>query len=99
MYLIKAQKEKPILSQNMYYSIADYMLYEQLTRYLLSNNPNKEAQFKAMLNHLKESDFDGGNKVEKILFGRVIKDFSVNEILFLLCKKSYNDDFRKFRQK
>ena len=27
-----------------------------------------------------------------------MKDFSVNEILFLLCKKSYNDDFRIFRQ-
>ena len=46
----------------------------------------------------KESNFDGGNKVEIILFGREMKDFSVNEILFLLCKKSYDDDFRIFRQ-
>ena len=46
----------------------------------------------------KESNFDGGNKVEKILFGRIMNDFSVNEILFLLCKKSYDDDFRTFRQ-
>ena len=46
----------------------------------------------------KESNFDGGNKVEIILFGREMKDFSVNEILFLLCKKSYDDDFRTFRQ-
>jgi hypothetical protein len=44
------------------------------------------------------SNYDGGNKVEKILFGREMKDFSVNEILFLLCKKSYDDDFRTFRQ-
>ena len=27
-----------------------------------------------------------------------MKDFSVNEIFFLLSKKSYNDDFRRFRQ-
>ena len=27
-----------------------------------------------------------------------MREFSVNEILFLLCKTSYNDDFRKFRQ-
>ena len=46
----------------------------------------------------KDSNFDGGNKVEIIIFGREMKDFSVNEILFLLCKKSYNDDFRTFRQ-
>ena len=46
----------------------------------------------------KESNFDGGNKVEIILFGREMREFSVNEILFLLCKKSYNDDFRKFRE-
>jgi hypothetical protein len=45
----------------------------------------------------KESNFDGGNKIEIILFGREMKDFSVNEILFLLCKKSYDDDFRTFR--
>ena len=44
----------------------------------------------------KESN--GGTKVEIILFGREMREFSVNEILFLLCKKSYNDDFTKFRQ-
>ena len=27
-----------------------------------------------------------------------MKDFSVNEILFLLCKKSYDVDFKKFRE-
>jgi hypothetical protein len=27
-----------------------------------------------------------------------MREFSVNEILFLLSKKSYNDDFRKFRE-
>ena len=46
----------------------------------------------------KESYYDGGTKVEIILFGREMREFSVNEILFLLSKKSYNDDFRKFRQ-
>ena len=46
----------------------------------------------------KKSYYDGGTKVEIILFGREMREFSVNEILFLLCKKSYNDDFRKFRQ-
>jgi hypothetical protein len=46
----------------------------------------------------KKSYYDGGTKVEIILFGREMREFSVNEILFLLCKKSYNDDLRKFRQ-
>ena len=46
----------------------------------------------------KKSYYDGGTKVEIILFGREMREFSVNEILFLLCKKSYNDDFTKFRQ-
>ena len=46
----------------------------------------------------KESYYDGGTKVEIILFGREMREFSVNEILFLLSKKSYNDDFRKFRE-
>ena len=46
----------------------------------------------------KESYYNGGTKVEIILFGREMREFSVNEILFLLSKKSYNDDFRKFRE-
>ena len=46
----------------------------------------------------KESYYDGGTKVEIILFGREMREFSVNEILFLLSKKSYNIDFRKFRE-
>ena len=46
----------------------------------------------------KESNFDGGYKIEIILFGREMREFSVNEILFLLCKKSYDVDFRTFRE-
>ena len=47
---------------------------------------------------IEEFYYDGGAKVEIILFGREMKDFSVNEILFLLCKKSYDVDFKKFRE-
>ena len=49
-------------------------------------------------NVTKESNFDGGYKIEIILFGREMREFSVNEILFLLCKKSYDVDFRTFRK-
>ena len=41
---------------------------------------------------------DGGDISEIILFGRKLEYFTLNEILFLLCKKSYNVDYKTFKK-
>jgi len=40
---------------------------------------------------------DGGDILELLLFGRKLTYFTLNEILFLLCKNSYNTDYTTFR--
>ena len=37
--------------------------------------------------------------MEIILFGRKLNFFTLNEILFLLCRKSYDCDYKSFRKK
>ena len=41
---------------------------------------------------------DGGDILEILLFGRKLEFFSLNEILFLLCKKSYDVDYKTFKK-
>lgn len=41
---------------------------------------------------------DGGDIVEILLFGRKLEFFNLNEILFLLCKKSYDVDYKTFKK-
>ena len=43
--------------------------------------------------------YDGGDILEIILFGRKLNFFTLNEILFLLCRKSYDCDYKSFRKK
>ena len=45
-----------------------------------------------------ESKDDGGDKIELLLFGRKIEYFTVKEILFLLCRNSYDVDYKTFRK-
>ena len=40
---------------------------------------------------------DGGEIIEKILFSRVMEYTTIKEMLFILCKNSYNSDYIKFR--
>ena len=51
---------------------------------------------------IKEFDLDhsdGGEIIEKILFSRVMEYTTIREMLFILCKKSYDDDYLTFKQK
>ena len=51
---------------------------------------------------IKEFDLeqsDGGEIIEKILFSRVMEYTTIREMLFILCKKSYDDDYLAFKQK
>ena len=41
---------------------------------------------------------DGGDVLELILLGKKLIYFSLNEILFLLCKNSYNVNYENFRK-
>ena len=41
---------------------------------------------------------DGGDILEILLFGRKLTYFTVNEILFLLCKNSYKTDYATFKR-
>ena len=40
---------------------------------------------------------DGGDVLEILLFGRKLEYFTLNELLFLLCKKSYDVDHKAFK--
>ena len=42
---------------------------------------------------------DGGDVLEIILFSKSLKSFKLKEILCILCRNSYNDDFKDFRKK
>ena len=41
---------------------------------------------------------DGGEILEIILFGRKLQYFTLNEALFLLCRKSYDVDYKTFNK-
>ena len=55
------------------------------------NSENSEDDIERLLN------LDGGDVIEIILFGRKLEYFTLKEILFLLCKKSYDVDYRTFK--
>ena len=54
-----------------------------------------EKNLKANIENLLEQE--GGDTIELLLFGRKVTSFSLNEILFLLCKNSYDVDYKTFR--
>ena len=55
------------------------------------NSENSDDDIERLLN------LDGGDVIEIILFGRKLEYFTLKEILFLLCKKSYDVDYRIFK--
>jgi len=61
----------------------------------LSVIKSNEVNFNHNIMNLLKND--GGDVLELILFGRKLTYFSLNEILFLLCKNSYNVDYKTFR--
>ena len=46
----------------------------------------------------KLGDLDGGEIIEILLFSRVMHTTDIKEILFILCKNSYDDDFKDFKK-
>ena len=56
------------------------------------NDENLDDDVERILN------LDGGDIIEIILFGRKLEYFTLKEILFLLCKKSYDVDYRTFKK-
>ena len=56
------------------------------------NEKNLDINVEKLLKH------DGGDVLELILFGRKLTYFSLNEILYLLCKDSYNNNYNIFRK-
>ena len=44
-------------------------------------------------------NLDGGNIIEKLLFSRVLHETDIREMLFILCKNSYNDNFNEFQKR
>ena len=60
------------------------------------NFPIKELenQFKAK----KLTKLDGGKIIEKLLFSRVLHETDIREMLFILCKNSYNNSYQDFQK-
>ena len=61
---------------------------------------NKEIikEIKLEENNESLSSIDEGDILEFILFGQILDSFSIKEILFLLCKSSYDVDYKTFNK-
>ena len=56
-----------------------------------NSEKNSKINVKSLLS------LDGGDVLEILLFGRKLAYFTLNELLFLLCKKSYDVDHKTFK--
>ena len=77
-----------------------YSIYYQDISLFNSTISNKEIleEIKFEENNESLSSFDGGDMLELMLFGQKLDSFSIKEILFLLCKSSYDVDYKTFNK-
>ncbi len=57
----------------------------------------KVVEYEKKIEEFGLENSDGGEIIEKILFSRVMDYTTIKEMLFILCKNSYNDDFKTFK--
>ena len=60
------------------------------------NFPIKELENQFKIKKLAK--LDGGNIIEKLLFSRVLHETDIREMLFILCKNSYNNSYQTFQK-
>ena len=75
------------------YSFQDNDLFNSVC---YSNYPIHDFETKFIANNLKK--LDGGNIIEKILFNRIMHETDIREMLFILCKHSYNNNYNEFNK-
>ena len=75
------------------YSFQDNDLFNSVC---YSNYPIEDLERMFISYNLKK--LDGGNIIEKILFGKIMHETDIKEILFLLCKHSYNNNYIEFNK-
>ena len=82
--------------------ICGYISYKLKNNLLYDSVCYKNYKITEYNEKIKEFDLeqsDGGEIIEKILFSRVMEYTTIREMLFILCKKSYDDDYLAFKQK
>ena len=82
--------------------ICGYISYKLKNNELYDSVFFKNYQIDEYYDKIKEfglEESDGGEIIEKILFSRVMEYISSKEMLFILCKNSYNDDYLTFKRK
>ena len=60
------------------------------------NFPIKELENQFKVKNLIK--LNGGNIIEKLLFSRVLHEIDIREMLFILCKNSYNNSYQVFQK-
>jgi len=71
--------------------------YEEIINVMESIDKNNSGKnYKINLKNLLR--LDGGDILEILIFGRKLEYFTLNELLFLLCKSSYNVDYKTFKK-
>ena len=60
------------------------------------NFPIKELENQFKVKNLTK--LNGGNIIEKLLFSRVLNETDIREMLFILCKNSYNNSYQVFQK-
>ena len=82
--------------------ICGYISFKLKNNLLYDNICYKNYKITEYNEKIKEFDLelsDGGEIIEKILFSRVMEYTTIREMLFILCKKSYDYDYLTFKQK
>ena len=83
-----------------YWASSFYSIYYQDISLYNSIVSNKEILEKIKFEENNESlsSIDGGDMLELMLFGQKLESFSLKEIFFLLCKSSYDVDYKTFNK-
>ena len=82
--------------------ICGYLSYKLNNNLLFKNICYKNYEVEGFDNEIQQFDLkksDGGEIIEKILFSRVMEYTTIKEMLFILCKNSYDNDYITFKKK
>lgn len=82
--------------------ICGYLSYKLNNNSLFKSICYNNYEVEGFDNEIKQFDLqklDGGEIIEKILFSRVMEYTIIKEMLFIICKNSYNDDYLIFKTK
>ena len=80
--------------------ISAFISFKLKNNFLYNSISYKNFPLKLYEDQFKDKNLlnsDGGEIIEKILFSREMNETTIKEMLFILCKNSYNDFYQDFK--